>query len=113
MDHSGRRAANAIHDDLKGLVRGELLFDDLSRVLYATDACSSRSSRPASSCRATRTTCRRWSATPPSTRCRSSPRGAGTGLAGEALGAGLVVDLSVHFRQILEVGATRSASSPA
>src|SRR5262249_41467425 len=30
-------------------------------------------------------------------------RGAGTGLAGEALGAGLIVDLSVHFRRILDV----------
>jgi FAD/FMN-containing dehydrogenase/Fe-S oxidoreductase len=32
------------------------------------------------------------------------PRGAGTGIAGEALGPGIVVDLSVHFRTILEVG---------
>ncbi len=31
------------------------------------------------------------------------PRGAGTGVAGEALGAGLVVDLSKHFRQIMDV----------
>ncbi len=27
-----------IHDDLKGVIKGELLFDDLSRTLYATDA---------------------------------------------------------------------------
>ena len=27
-----------IRDDLKGLVKGDLLFDDLSRVLYSTDA---------------------------------------------------------------------------
>jgi FAD/FMN-containing dehydrogenase/Fe-S oxidoreductase len=32
-------------------------------------------------------------------------RGAGTGLAGESLGPGLVVDFSVHFRRILDVGA--------
>jgi FAD/FMN-containing dehydrogenase/Fe-S oxidoreductase len=31
-------------------------------------------------------------------------RGAGTGLAGESLGEGLIVDLSRHFRGILEVG---------
>src|SRR5205807_7320624 len=30
-------------------------------------------------------------------------RGAGTGVAGEALGTGLVVDLSKHFREIVEV----------
>ena len=27
-----------LRDDLQGIVRGELLFDDLSRVLYASDA---------------------------------------------------------------------------
>ena len=39
------------------------------------------------------------------TRLPLVPRGAGTGVAGESLGAGLVVDLSQHFRQIVEVGA--------
>src|SRR5262245_8191241 len=33
------------------------------------------------------------------------PRGAGTGVAGESLGSGLILDLSRHFRGILEVGA--------
>src|SRR5207302_7788389 len=32
------------------------------------------------------------------------PRGAGTGLAGESLGSGIVVDLSRHLRSILEIG---------
>ncbi len=32
------------------------------------------------------------------------PRGGGTGVAGESLGHGLIVDLSVHFRDILEIG---------
>src|SRR5947207_2846234 len=32
-------------------------------------------------------------------------RGAGTGLAGESLGSGLIVDLSRHFRSILDIGA--------
>lgn len=31
------------------------------------------------------------------------PRGAGTGLAGEAIGNGIILDCSVHLRQILEV----------
>src|SRR6185369_4293959 len=31
------------------------------------------------------------------------PRGAGTGLSGESLGAGLIVDLSKHFREIVAV----------
>src|SRR5207249_10873052 len=33
-------------------------------------------------------------------------RGAGTGLAGESLGPGLVVDMSRHFRFILAIDAT-------
>jgi FAD/FMN-containing dehydrogenase/Fe-S oxidoreductase len=32
------------------------------------------------------------------------PRGAGSGLAGESLGAGLIVDMSRHFRAIVETG---------
>ena len=32
------------------------------------------------------------------------PRGGGTGLAGEALGSGIVVDCSTHLRNILEIG---------
>src|SRR5262249_17939923 len=31
------------------------------------------------------------------------PRGAGTGLAGESLGTGLIIDLSRHFRSILSL----------
>jgi len=31
------------------------------------------------------------------------PRGGGTGVAGESLGAGIVVDMSVHFRDIVEI----------
>ena len=27
-----------VHDDLKGIVKGELLFDDIARALYSSDA---------------------------------------------------------------------------
>lgn len=33
-----------------------------------------------------------------------TPRGAGTGMAGESLGTGIIVDLSTHFRTIREIG---------
>jgi FAD/FMN-containing dehydrogenase/Fe-S oxidoreductase len=94
-----------IHDDLKGVVRGDLLFDELSCVLYSTDA-SLFEVLPAGVvvprdeddlCALVRYAGEHGLAL--------IPRGAGTGLAGEALGAGVVVDLSVHFRSILEVGA--------
>ena len=61
-----------IHDDLKGIVKGELLFDDLSRVLYSTDA-SLFEVAAARRRRAARRGGRAapWSATPARTRCRS------------------------------------------
>src|SRR5260370_82337 len=34
---------------------------------------------------------------------RPTPRGGGPGFDGEALGAGLIVDLSQHFRRILSI----------
>ena len=40
------------------------------------------------------------------------PRGAGTGVAGESLGPGLVVDLSAEFRGILHVGADTATVEP-
>lgn len=94
-----------IRDDLSGQLRGELLFDEVTRAAYSTDA-SAFQVRPAGVvvprdeddlCALVRYA-----------HDHEVPliaRGAGTGLAGEALGTGLVVDLSRHFRAILEVGA--------
>jgi FAD/FMN-containing dehydrogenase/Fe-S oxidoreductase len=92
-----------IRDDLKGVIQGELLFDDLSRTLYATDAsifqvlplgiAVPRDEEDVQ-------TLVRYAA---EHHLALIPRGAGTGLAGEALGAGLIVDLSRHFRGVLEI----------
>jgi FAD/FMN-containing dehydrogenase/Fe-S oxidoreductase len=93
-----------VHDDLKGVVKGDLLFDDVSRGLYATDA-SLFEVEPlgvvAPRDEADVQALVRYAAENQAT---LTTRGAGTGLAGESLGAGLVVDLSLHFRSILEVG---------
>ncbi|MBY0522139.1 MAG: anaerobic glycerol-3-phosphate dehydrogenase subunit C [Gemmataceae bacterium] len=91
-------------DDLKGLLRGELLFDDLSRAIYSTDASIFQVQprgivvpRDEEDVQALV----RYAA---EHQIALVPRGAGSGVAGEALGGGLVVDLSRHFRSILEVG---------
>ena len=93
-----------ITDDLRNVFRGRLAFDPLTCGLYSTDAspfqvmplgvafpedfedlavlvryCSEH-------------------------QIPLIPRGAGTGVAGESLGPGLVVDLSLHFRGILKIG---------
>lgn len=89
-----------IRDDLKGIVKGELLFDDLSRALYSTDA-SIFAMQPAGI-----VVPRHEEDVQALVRYAGEnqvpliARGAGTGVAGESLGAGLIVDLSQHFREI-------------
>jgi FAD/FMN-containing dehydrogenase/Fe-S oxidoreductase len=93
-----------IHDDLREMVRGDLMFDSISRGLYATDA-SIFESEPlgvvAPRDDKDLQTVVRYCHTH---RIPMIARGGGTGLAGESLGSGLVLDLSRHFRQIVEIG---------
>src|SRR6516225_7395201 len=89
--------------DLKGLVKGELLFDELSRALYSTDA-SIFQVQPAGVVvprdEEDVQALARYAA---ENNIPVVPRGAGTGVAGESLGAGLIVDLSQHFRTITAI----------
>src|SRR5438105_3554559 len=105
MSQVDQQQRGHIRDDLKGIVKGQLLFDDLSRALYSTDA-SIFEVRPAGVVvpRDEEDVCAlvRYAG---EHQVPLVPRGAGTGMAGEALGPGLVVDLSPHFREVLEVGA--------
>jgi FAD/FMN-containing dehydrogenase/Fe-S oxidoreductase len=94
-----------IRDDLKGIVKGELLFDDLSRTLYSTDA-SIFEVRPLGvAVPRDEEDVRALVRYAAEHQVPLVPRGAGTGVAGESLGAGLIVDLSRHFRRIVAVGA--------
>ncbi len=62
-----------IRDDLKGVIKGELLFDDLSRTLYSTDA-SIFEVRPAGIVvPRDEEDVQRWCATPASINCRWWP----------------------------------------
>jgi FAD/FMN-containing dehydrogenase/Fe-S oxidoreductase len=93
-----------VRDDLKGFFKGELLFDDVARGLYSSDA-SIFQVQPAGvviprdeeDAAALVKYCHENQAP-------LTPRGAGTGVAGESLGRGLIVDLSRSFREIVEVG---------
>lgn len=92
-----------VRDDLQGLFKGELLFDDLSRALYSTDAsifqiqplgvAVPRDEEDVS-------VLVRYAA---ENRFSLIARGAGAGVAGGCLGPGLVVDFSTHLRDILEI----------
>ena len=95
---------DSVFDDLRGVVRGELLPDALSRALHATDASLFEVEplgvvvpRDEEDIRALVRYASEHEAS-------LVPRGAGTGTAGAALGVGLVVDLSVHFRKIHDIG---------
>jgi FAD/FMN-containing dehydrogenase/Fe-S oxidoreductase len=92
-----------VRDDLKGIVRGQLLFDDLSRTLYSTDA-SIFQVQPAGVVipedEGDVQAVVRYAA---DNQLALIPRGAGSGMAGESLGSGLVLDLSQRLRSIVEI----------
>lgn len=94
----------SLQDDLRGILEGEVLFDEVTRTLYSTDA-SIFQLRPLGVVvprhEADVQAVVRYAA---ENHISLIARGAGTGLAGESLGTGLVLDLSRHFRQIVEIG---------
>jgi FAD/FMN-containing dehydrogenase/Fe-S oxidoreductase len=97
MEEQQRRR---ILDDLKGFIKGELRFDPIGLGLYSTDA-SILEVRPAGVVvPADEEDVRLLVRYAAEHQIPLIPRGAGSGLAGEALGTGLVVDLSQHFRDI-------------
>jgi FAD/FMN-containing dehydrogenase/Fe-S oxidoreductase len=93
-----------IHDDLRGIIEGELLFEPLERAPYAHDA-GLYEVDPlgvvAPRTEADVVNLVRYAA---EGGLAVHPRGAGTAVAGEALGEGLVVDFSRHFRRIVAIG---------
>jgi FAD/FMN-containing dehydrogenase/Fe-S oxidoreductase len=93
-----------ICDDLEGIVRGEVLFDDLSRTLYASDASLFEVMPAGVVVPRDEEDVRAIVRYAFEHQVPLIPRGAGTGLAGESLGSGVILDLSVHFRAIPEVG---------
>ena len=101
-----------IQEDLRGLVRGEVRCDEVFLQLYASDA-SIYQIRPLAVVRP-RTT-KDVAATVEYARENQLPvhaRGAGTGLAGESLGPGLVIDFSAHFRRVLGIQGDRVRLQP-
>jgi FAD/FMN-containing dehydrogenase/Fe-S oxidoreductase len=90
-------------DDLKGFFKGELHFDALTRALYSTDASIFQVQPLGVAVPRDEADVQGLVRYAAENHLPLVPRGAGTGVAGEALGAGLVVDLSQHFCRIVEV----------
>lgn len=90
-----------IQDDLRGLIAGDVRCDDLFLQLYASDA-SIFEIKPLGVVRPRSTddvvACVRYAS---ENHIPVHARGAGTGLAGESIGPGLVLDFSCYMRRIL------------
>ena len=88
--------------DLRGLIAGDVRSDDIYRQLYASDA-SIYEIRPLAVIRprsaADVVACVQYAA---EKRIPVHARGAGSGVAGESLGPGLVVDFSKFLRRIVD-----------
>ncbi|MEN6497197.1 MAG: FAD-binding oxidoreductase, partial [Thermoguttaceae bacterium] len=95
-----------IQDDLRGLIDGEVRCDNVSLQLFATDG-SIYEIRPLGVVRPRSTddvvACVQYAA---EKQIAIHARGAGTGLAGESLGPGLVLDFSRFLRRVIHTDAT-------
>ncbi|MDH3718342.1 MAG: anaerobic glycerol-3-phosphate dehydrogenase subunit C [Planctomycetota bacterium] len=89
-----------IQDDLRGLLAGDVRCDDLFLQMYASDA-SIYEVRPLAVVRPRHArdvvTCVEYAA---ENNLPVRPRGAGTGLAGESLGSGIVIDFSRYMNRM-------------
>jgi FAD/FMN-containing dehydrogenase/Fe-S oxidoreductase len=88
-------------------LEGRLHFDATMRKLYATDASVYREMPQAVALPKTEEDIRKLVLFARSHRTSLIPRTAGTSLAGQVVGAGIIVDVSRHFTRILEIDAAR------
>ncbi|AUS06601.1 FAD-binding and (Fe-S)-binding domain-containing protein [Pseudotamlana carrageenivorans] len=89
--------------DLKKELSGELLYDDLIRAIYATDASVYRKLPQAVAYPKNTDDIKKLIQFAKKTESTLIPRTAGTSLAGQCVGNGIVVDVSKHFTSILKI----------
>lgn len=87
-------------------LEGDLFLDTTIRTLYATDASAYREMPLAVAIPKTKDDIKKLIAFANAEHTSLIPRTAGTSLAGQVVGNGIVVDVSKHFNQILEFNAT-------
>jgi FAD/FMN-containing dehydrogenase len=92
-----------IADDLVRIARGEVLADDWSRQVYSVDASHYEISPQAIVCPADEGDVQEICRYAHSKKIAIAGRGAGTGLLGQSLSQGLVVDFTRHMNRILEL----------
>ena len=91
---------------LKGQLQGELYYDDLMRTLYATDASVYRKLPLAVAVPKDSQDLKLLIQFANTNKTSLIPRTAGTSLAGQCVGDGIVVDVSKYFTRILDINET-------
>jgi FAD/FMN-containing dehydrogenase/Fe-S oxidoreductase len=90
---------------LAALLEGDLFYDNTIRTLYATDASAYREMPLAVAIPGSEADIKKLIAFARENKVSLIPRTAGTSLAGQVVGSGIVVDVSKNFTQILEINA--------
>ncbi|MCB0376022.1 MAG: FAD-binding oxidoreductase, partial [Sinomicrobium sp.] len=90
---------------LQHTIEGDLYFDELHKAIYATDASVYRKVPLAVACPKSKTDIKALIAFAKDHRVSLIPRAAGTSLAGQCVGEGIIVDVSRYFTGILHVDA--------
>lgn len=94
--------------NLKAQLEGELHYDNMMKALYATDASVYRELPLAVSLPKTTNDVKLLIEFAKKNNVSLIPRAAGTSLAGQCVGNGIVVDVSKYFNNILEINANES-----
>ena len=88
---------------LRSVLEGDLFTDNLQRILYATDASSYREIPIAVARPVNKEDIKKIIAFASANSCSIIPRGAGTSLAGQVVGPGIVVDISKYLKDVVEL----------
>ncbi|HBE41686.1 MAG TPA: FAD-binding oxidoreductase [Bacteroidales bacterium] len=90
-------------DKLKAELKGDIFTDKMHRILYATDGSAYRELPQAVVLPRDKEDVKRVIAYARAIKSSVIPRGAGTSLAGQVVGAGIVIDISKYMNRILQV----------
>jgi FAD/FMN-containing dehydrogenase/Fe-S oxidoreductase len=94
-------------DRLAASLEGDVHADDLARTIYATDASEYQERPLAVACPKSEADVRRLVQFAAEHRVGLIPRGAGTSLAGQVVGGGVVIDLGRHMNRIVALDVAR------
>lgn len=89
-------------DKLANTLEGEIRYDHISKILYSTDASAYKETPLAVAFPKSNEDIRKLILFSSEHKTSLIPRGAGTSLAGQVVGSGIVVDLSKYMNQVLE-----------